>query len=277
MSKMSPNHIAALFVAYYFARYDKTAASMLGFKTPTEAFRRIGVHLDVKPSSIKNMRDEFDAHMPNGRKGWHQRKINRSRAQVMELLDGESEDMVTQLIRDILAVPGGEVEGFDQFTDLLDEPKEGQKRTFSELRGLTGNAAEAHFLAEMERGNLQFSKITRDAREAGTGYDFEVDDAAYFVEVKGLSKASGGIMMTDKEWLVAQEKGEKYVLAVVFEVHSNPVIKLIFDPANVLKPKQRLQKVHQKGWHVPAAQIRQFMALTNTMSRLPRQTLPVAA
>ena len=277
MSKMSSNNIAAMFVAYYFARFDKEAAQTLGFKGHTDAFRKIGEHLGVKDTSIKNMRDEFDARMPNSRKGWHKRKMNRSRTEVMKLLDDESEEMVRQLIRDILAVPGGEVEGFDQLIDLLDEPAGGQKRSFSELRGLTGNAAEAFFMSELEAGHFQFKRISRDAREAGVGYDFEVDDAEYFVEVKGLSTAQGGIMMTDKEWTVAQEKVKQYVLAIVFEVHSNPVVKLIFDPASSLKPNQRIQRVYQKGWHVPASQIKQFLQTVTIKGRTWNTSLPRVA
>jgi DNA-binding Lrp family transcriptional regulator len=55
-----PNKLA-LIAAYHLSRDDRNALRLLQFDNFTAAFDEIGRRLGVKPNTVKNMRDEFDA------------------------------------------------------------------------------------------------------------------------------------------------------------------------------------------------------------------------
>lgn len=74
----------ALIVGYYLSKYDHIAYQNLGYGTQISTHETIGAHLNVKPNTIKNMRDEFDTIHDNGRVGWHQRELSVSRKDVVE-------------------------------------------------------------------------------------------------------------------------------------------------------------------------------------------------
>lgn len=74
----------ALIVSYYLSRCDIDAVHALGYSGFTEAFKALGDILNENPNNIKNMRDEFDPHFPNNRKGWYQRPLSVSRQEVFE-------------------------------------------------------------------------------------------------------------------------------------------------------------------------------------------------
>ena len=78
---MKPQNELALVVAYYLSRLDREAVASLGYKSFNEAAEDIGKILDVKPNTIKNMRDEFDYSMQNSRIGWR-RELRGSRLKV---------------------------------------------------------------------------------------------------------------------------------------------------------------------------------------------------
>ncbi len=93
----------SLIVAYYLSRADRQALQSLGYKSFTEAFRQLGTILDQKPSTIKNMRDEFDPYFDNERVGWYQRELRASRKEVFELLKDETIQEVYLRVKQILS------------------------------------------------------------------------------------------------------------------------------------------------------------------------------
>ena len=84
LSFMDEAHKRALVVAYFLSRCDKKGYQALGFATWNSAYDGIGAALGVPPSTVKQMRDSFDPYCSPVRKGWHQRPVLRSRAQVMD-------------------------------------------------------------------------------------------------------------------------------------------------------------------------------------------------
>lgn len=94
----------SLIVAYYLSRKNKDALTELGFKTSKEAFNSLALVLDQKPSTIKNMRDEFDPYFDNGRVGWYQGALHGSRKEVFygleEYSDQELSEIVTLIIQE---------------------------------------------------------------------------------------------------------------------------------------------------------------------------------
>ncbi len=74
----------SLIMAYFLSRCNERALSVLSCKNYREAFDKVGAMLNQKPSTIKNMRDEFDPYFDNGRAGWYQRQLRNSRKDVFE-------------------------------------------------------------------------------------------------------------------------------------------------------------------------------------------------
>ena len=93
----------ALQIAYFLSKYDSRAFELLGFDSWNQAYKEIGKRLDVKPNSVKNMRDEFDSVHPNARSGWHQRPLRPSRKRVVEQLGDMSEEELLNHSQRVLA------------------------------------------------------------------------------------------------------------------------------------------------------------------------------
>lgn len=65
--------------------FDKNALKELGYDKFTAAFEELGKKLQQKPSTVKNMRDEFDPYFDNGRKGWYQKPLSGSHKEIFEI------------------------------------------------------------------------------------------------------------------------------------------------------------------------------------------------
>ncbi len=66
----------------------------------------------------------------------------------------------------------------------------------------------------------------------GFGYDVEFPSGNIYVEIKGCRGNVDDIRLTEKEWHVAKNKGERYVLCIVSNLDGkdNPIINLIKNP-----------------------------------------------
>lgn len=93
----------ALIVSYYLSRCDLEAVHSLGYSGFTEAFKDLGDILNENPNNIKNMRDEFDPHFPNDRKGWYQRPLSPSRQEVFEQFSQYSDIELDLYVKKILS------------------------------------------------------------------------------------------------------------------------------------------------------------------------------
>ncbi len=93
----------ALIVSYYLSRCDLEAVHLLGYSGFTEAFKDLGDILNENPNNIKNMRDEFDPHFPNDRKGWYQRPLSPSRQEVFEQFSQYSDIELDLYVKKILS------------------------------------------------------------------------------------------------------------------------------------------------------------------------------
>ncbi len=75
----------SLIIAYAISRLNTTALDVMGYKSFSEAFKALGKLLEQKPTTIKNMRDEYDPYFDNGRAGWYQRELSQSRTVICRL------------------------------------------------------------------------------------------------------------------------------------------------------------------------------------------------
>ncbi|MBM7568090.1 DUF3883 domain-containing protein [Paenibacillus sacheonensis] len=260
---MEPNHKLALIISYYLSKYDRKSLTNLGYKNFTEAFQEIGTRLAVKPNTIKNMRENFDPLHPNNRVGWYQRELSPSRIGVVEKYGALSEAALTAVVKDILGKYTVEHDKFNNelvaYTKVIEDDsdeKESNSRTFT-TRGLTGLRAEEIFLDLFQSGQINnLSGELIDKRHDGCGYDFEMrDEPNYRFEIKGLLSNDGGISLTDKEWNIASELRQKYVLVLIRNINESPFVTLFNDPFNSLRPTKRVYTTIAVNWSIESSQL----------------------
>jgi hypothetical protein len=215
----------AILAGLYLSKFDKKGLCHLGFDNFTEAFNVIGLALNVRPASIKNYRDEFDPVFPNNRLGWHKREM---RAYVKEVYDRfyhlNLQDL-SNLIKEIIYIKPE--------IDMLIE-NASKNHSFAK-RLLTGLSAENYFEQNYRKiGAFKDGKI-ENTTKYGCGFDFKLDfyDSVFLaVEVKGLNECSGNILLTEKEYLVADILKERYFLFVVKNFKETPFHEIIQNPLN---------------------------------------------
>ena len=251
-SPMTEAHKRALILAYYLSRFDRKGVRALGYESFDDAFQKMGVALDVKPSTIKHMRDSFDPYCSQVRVGWYQRKILPSRANVIQAYDAVSEQAMAEIVREILTrdeaatqlytAPVASIEA--QTVDLLN-----QENAFA-ARQRTGDQAEAFFINQYPQLARFQGSTLEDTRKLGIGFDFRVAfPQMYFaVEVKGVGGEHGYVSFTDKEWAVAQMLNVNYLLALVRSLDHTPMLELFPDPTTSFVAKMRSVESVSISW-----------------------------
>lgn len=255
---MESNHKKALIVAFYLSKYNLRAYEFLELGNMTESHKSIGKTLDVNPNTVKNMRDEFDSVFDNGRKGWWQNRLSKTRMQTMEKFDSLEEESLREIVLNILTDQKLEKESeLGVIIDSInDNDLQRSKFTYSPQRGKTGQFAENYFIKNYnkifyENKIVDVGKLT-DKRAHGCGYDFEmkIGSQKKYIEIKGLAAEQGGIMFTDKEWSHALKYGEDYILIVIKNISTMPKAKLIINPTTIYPAKKQIQQVVQVNWIV---------------------------
>jgi hypothetical protein len=95
-----------------------------------------------------------------------------------------------------------------------------------------------------------------DTRSLGTGYDFMIEGkTTNYIEVKGLSSFKGGILLTDKEWSMANKYKTKYFIILISNLDENPNVKIIQNPSKILTPKKSISTSIVINWNVSSTQI----------------------
>lgn len=226
----------------------------------TITHKKIGHVLGVKPSYVKNMRDQFDPIHENSRVGWYQRPLSPSRVRVVELYQNSSEWELQIIVSGILN--NSNLKLIRSVTDILDQSefhkeKIKQSRVFVP-RNPTGKAAEVYFIEYHRKTAKPVAGQLRDTRDLGCGYDFEIisEDTTYFIEVKGLASCEGGIAFTSKEWEIAQKLQDQYHLVVVCNLAKTPEIIFIQNPSKKLDPEICMYTSVVTQWAVPFARIK---------------------
>ena len=254
---MEFNRKLALFVSYYLARFNVLAYSNLGFGNQYQTHKAIGEILSVKASTVKNWRDEFDPLFKH-RAGWYQRPLSPSRVQVVNALSNLSEREVFLIVNKILKEPNGENIDIKSLTDIVGDSKETSEKRFI-LRTPTGKKAESYFIDYFNLNHKPVDGKLKDTRDLGCGYDFEILDGENkcYVEVKGLSELSGGILLTNKEWETAKIAGNNYYIAIVSNLNEKPQIKFIKNPFSKLAPTDNIITTLQINWSVTEKQLKE--------------------
>ncbi len=254
---MENNHKLALYVAYYLSKFNVAAYNSLGYNTMDEAHKGIGKILNTNPHTVKNMRDQFDP-LHGHRVGWYQAPLSPSRISVLEALQDLSELEIRSIVFDILNKSTvSDPENLSKLISVIDQEEARKGLRDFVPRSPTGKRAEEFFIEILNGNNFYIGGALYDHRDLGVGYDFKIleNDTEYFIEIKGISESNGGILLTSKEWEVAKEKGEKYLILIISDLNTNPTIKIIRNLGANLKPKKYIVRTIQVNYMVSQAGI----------------------
>jgi hypothetical protein len=220
----------AIVIGYAMSRLDASYLQALGFESWTLAFQHASALLQEPANSFKNLRDEFDPFHTNSRQGWHKRAVRQSRQRVLDELADVSDDALLELVRRILA------RDETATADAIDSLAVVTKRAANVAeRLLTGRRAEEYFLPNSERILGIPQKEIIDYRNAACGFDFgRVAVPEIAIEIKGMKAAKGSIQFTDREWIEAGVRRDRYILVVVGRLATEPQAKVFEDPYSSL-------------------------------------------
>ncbi|WP_449540457.1 DUF3883 domain-containing protein [Ferdinandcohnia sp. Marseille-Q9671] len=264
---MKNNHKLALIVAYYLSRFyvdrkDPKPLENIGLQMGiTKAYEEIGKRLDVKPRTIKNMRDHFDP-LHGHRSGWHQESLRPSHIEVYEKYKHLSQEAMIEIVKEIINQNDLDNEIANNIAIYIDsinsedEDKQKQQKEFG-TRGITGKMAEEIFKEKFEKGEFNGATASLfDRRDDGCGYDFELGVRPKIVyEIKGLAGEKGGVSFTDKEWSVAKELKERYILVLISNINEEPKVKIVVNPYENLQAQKRVYTTIAINWSVGANQL----------------------
>lgn len=255
---MEENHKLALIIALYISKFDRKALENLGYKTFEKAFESIGNELDVKPSTIRRMMNQFDPYFQNSRVGYYQRKLIKSRVDIMEKFGHLEELEFDLIVKDILNNKNIKSDLNNIYTELIvdkNDNKEYNKKTFT-TRCITGNKAEKIFIEYYNRSLInKYKGNLKDTTAFGCGYDFEIENGEYkgcVFEVKGcMEKECRQILLTEKEWKIATELKDKYNIVIVSNLQDeNYVVNIYNNPSETANPKPNIQQKISVNWQI---------------------------
>jgi hypothetical protein len=226
------------------SRLDDRYLRSQGVRTWKAAFDRAAKILRVRPTSLKNLRDEFDPFHDNSRRGWWDRPLRPNRQRVMGDLAEVSDDALLESVNRILE---GDKPATEELLDSLVEFRPAVHNVAERL--FTGRRAENVFLSECESWiGIPRSRIL-DRRDSALGFDFAVEGIPErAIEVKGMKGDSGAILFTDREWSEAKVRQAEYWLVVVGNITTTPVFRLLKDPQRVLTVQCRYQRSVAAVW-----------------------------
>lgn len=122
-------------------------------------------------------------------------------------------------------------------------------RSSAEIEALGMEVAMKH---EREQG-----RSPKDVSKENPGFDIRstaLDGTVRYIEVKARA-TTGPVDLTPNEWLMAQRLGEEYWLYIVENASSDPVLYMIQNPADKLRPEKVIETVRYlvKDWKEAAS------------------------
>lgn len=235
--------VEAIIVAYAMSRLNHVFLARFRFKTWRSAFATTGDVLGVAPTSMKNLRDEFDP-LHGIRKGWHQRPLRPNRQRVLSEFCEVSDDAILEVVGRLL---DRDLEATAEIVQPLAFAKDRVENVAERIR--TGRLAEEYFLEHSQIICGVPAKSLRDGRHDAAGYDFGVvDRPGIAIEVKGLKVCSGAVLFTDLEWRTARARSENYWLVVVGGLATMPKARLWRNPYELLDARSSLRRTTTVSW-----------------------------
>lgn len=251
---MEENHTLTLYISYYLSRFNNVGLGKLGYSSWNNAFQDIAIRLKVNEHSVKNWRDEFDP-LHGFRKGWHQRPMSPSRVRIVKALENLDEKTIRNIVLEILDVDNSSKQNIEELRKVSLETDSEREYEFIP-RGITGKKAEEYFISNYNSFEEFIPGELIDTRDLGTGYDFRIEgEKTIYIEVKGLIKEKGGILLTDKEWNTAKDLKNDYFIVLISNLNNVPHVKIIQNPALIFLPKKNISTSIVINWNVSHNQI----------------------
>jgi hypothetical protein len=224
---MFSNRDKAILIGLYLSKFDDEGLNELGFNGMIQAFNTLAYSIGVKPASIKNYRDEFDPYFPNSRKGWHKRTLRDYCKKFLDDFSSTSFYDFTELIKSFV------IQNYD-IEKLIERIEKKDKSESVAKRLITGKSAEEYFKINYSTISQFQNYELNDTTNLACGFDFKLSQQTdfYCIEVKGLNLNGGNIMMTEKEFFVANELKQQYCLFIVLNFAEKPYHECFFDPLN---------------------------------------------
>ena len=218
----------AVLLGLFLSRFDRKALESMGFTGFRQAYNVLGLSIGYIPKSIQNYRDEFDPYFPNDRKGWRNMELRDYCREYMEATRNLSFDEFYNLIVSLLD---------NSIVDRMDITKERRsvKKKFIANRLITGKAAEEYFIMNYQTIDIFHNYALQDTTQMGCGFDFKLslDQHHYYIEVKGINDKVGNLLLTEKEYGMADDLRELYCLFVVSNFKETPEHRMFFNPLNI--------------------------------------------
>ena len=219
-------------IGYGLSKFNDDFIKEFGFTTKTSFYEYcVNIRIAETVGTIKNRMDLFDHFFPNnGRKGWWQKgDAYIHRKDLIDSLFGNENvkgysDIVKLYLKENYKVK-----------ELFVEVKPIVKSRFKKLQE-TGLEAELYFMNNYNSISSFNNGILEDARLYGDGYDFQinVNESSYLAEVKGIREKKGRFRLTEKEFLMASEYKNDYIVTLVLNMNDLPVFLTIENPVNNL-------------------------------------------
>ncbi len=255
-SDMSIVNKKLMLAGLYLSKFSREGLDALGYATWQEAYNSLAFTIGGKPTSVKMYRQEFDPFFPNGRKGWRNREIRQTRQEFLEEFGSLDLNEFTQLVKTQFAETGDVDPAIGRVTAAVGL-EDVDVMPFAK-RMLTGAAAENYFEANYrETPRFADCELLRTTN-MGCGFDFKLTPPGedfLAVEVKGIRHSSGQILLTEKEFRVAEYLRARFYLYVVTNFSTHPVPKVIEDPlSSGIDFQHKVMESTSKVWvaHVAA-------------------------
>lgn len=234
----------AIIVAYAMSRLDEKFLRHFAFKSWKDAFAAIGAALGERPTSIKNLRQEFDPIHPHGRRGWHQRAMRPNRQRVLGEFCDASDEALLEVVSRLLA---GDKEVEEQVTIPMTVARDPVHNVAERLR--TGRRAEEYFLDNSAPICGIDGQDLLDLREQACGFDFGVEGRHEIaIEVKGIKQMKGAVLFTENEWHQASCRTVDYWLVVIGGLERQPRAKVITNPVASLNATSSIRRSTVVSW-----------------------------
>jgi hypothetical protein len=236
-------------LGYGLSKFNDEFIKQFGFNAKINFFNYfVEIGIVQTGSVVKNRMDLFDPFFPNnGRKGWWQKGdayIHRKHL-IDNLFGNENVTEYSNIVKLYLK------ENFN-VKSLLVDVKPIVKSRFKKLQE-TGLEAELYFLNNFNKIPIFNNGILEDARLYGDGYDFQinVNERIYLSEVKGIREKKGRFRLTEKEYLMASEYKNDYIVSLVLNMNDLPTFLIIENPINNLKFEEIIIKSREsKEYHL---------------------------
>lgn len=235
-------------LGYGLSKFDNSFIEEFGFTTQISFFQYfVKIGIAETTSVVKNRMDIFDPFFPNERKGWWQKgDTYLHRKHLIDSLFGDEDvkgysDIVKLYLKENYKT-----------TDLFVEVKPIVKSRFKKLQE-TGLEAELYFINNYTEISEFKNGILEDARLYGDGYDFQinVNENSFLAEVKGIREKKGKFRLTEKEFLMASEYKNNYIITLVLNMNDSPTFLTIENPISNLKFEERIIKSKEiKEYHL---------------------------